>query len=186
MKGNHLFPIAGTSTSILQPGQPEPGDYKWSVVSESERVKKTSKWLLFVSLLTGAAFYFTPMRWWMVLLHCKHGSVIPVILNVCGLTQPDFWYEICLAFWARELYNNGVLLIRVTVDNLVSSPDFITEALILGWKHCMYVYVTSVMDTVFERGALLWRKKLSYSKYWVAENPFGATLQICENLHRNV
>ena len=63
MKGNHLFPIAGTSTSILQPGQPEPGDYKWSVVSESERVKKTSKWLLFVSLLTGEAFYFTPMRW---------------------------------------------------------------------------------------------------------------------------
>ena len=26
------------------------------------------------------------------------------------------------------------------------------------------------------------KKKLSYSKYWVAENPFGATLQICENL----
>jgi len=77
-----------------------------------------------------AAFYYThalcslstaKIRCW------KHGNVIPVILNVVSRHDTFDVKSILhfepLSWWALELYNNGVLLIRVMVDILVLSPD---------------------------------------------------------------
>ena len=135
---NYLFPPAGTSTSILQPGQPGLGDcfQEW----ECE---------------IGCFFYLD--NWSSILLHhhtlcslstgkCDAENMAawyrPVILNV--VSHPPMilliWNLSCilssLSWRALELYNNGVLLIEVMVDNLVLSPDLTTDGQTLSRKHC--------------------------------------------------
>ena len=100
-----------------------------SLVIDSPLFQRVWNWLFLVSLSTRAAFYYThalrslsteKMRCW------KHGSVIPVILNVVSHHHTFDMKLSCIWWWALELYNNWVLLIGVTVDNLVSSPDLTT------------------------------------------------------------
>ena len=92
-----------------------------------------------------AAFYYThalcslstaKIRCW------KHGNVIPVILNVVSRHDTFDVKSILhfepLSWWALELYNNGVLLIRVMVDILVLSPDLDSGRGVVGSTVCHF------------------------------------------------